>query len=136
MATDPVDLDSWPERRRHNRVPVDLPVRLSTIDPEMDARTGRPYFRASREMCANLSPGGLFIKTRDPISPGRRVLIELHFPDGSPLEAVGRIAWSKRVLAPVGSGSEDDGVGIEILGAPPDQLATLNQFLRDSPDEP
>jgi Tfp pilus assembly protein PilZ len=136
MATDPAGPDSWPERRRHERIPVDLPVRLSTIDPEMDPRTGRPYFRASREVVANLSPGGLFIKTRDPISPGRRVLIELHFPDGSPLEAVGRIAWSKRVLAPVGSGAEDDGVGVEILGAPPDQLATLNSFLgKDLSDE-
>jgi uncharacterized protein (TIGR02266 family) len=126
MATNPAD--PFPDQRRHRRVPVSLPVRLSTIDPEIDPRTGRPYFRASREVCANLSRGGLFIKTRDPISPGRRVLIELHFPDGRPLEAVGRIAWSKRVLAPSG-GAEDDGVGVEILGAPPEQLAVLETFL-------
>jgi uncharacterized protein (TIGR02266 family) len=103
-------------------------VRLSTIDPELDPRTGRRYFRASRETCANLSRGGLFIRTRDPIAPGRRVLVELHFPDGSPLEAVGRIAWSKRVLAP-GGGAADDGVGVEILGAPADQLVTLESFV-------
>jgi uncharacterized protein (TIGR02266 family) len=103
-------------------------VRLSTIDPEIDPRTGRPYFRASREICANLSRGGLFIRTRDPISPGRRVLIELHLPDGQPVEAVGRIAWSKRVLAPAG-GAEDDGVGIEILGAPGEQLEALESFI-------
>jgi uncharacterized protein (TIGR02266 family) len=126
--------ERWSERRRHRRVPVELPVRLSTIDPELDPRTGRPYFRASREMCANLSRGGLFVRTRDPISPGRRVLIELHFPDGRPLEAVGRIAWSKRVLAPTG-GAEDDGVGVEILGAPPEQLEALETFLVDD-DEP
>ena len=126
--------EAYSERRRHRRVPVDLPVRLTTIDPEVDPRTGRPYFRASREMCANLSQGGLFIKTRDPISPGRRVLVELHFPDGRPLEAVGRIAWSKRVLAP-SSGADDDGVGVEILGAPPDQLAALESFLTLPDDE-
>lgn len=121
-------VDPWPERRRHPRVPVELPVRLSTIDPELDPRTGRPYFRASRETCANLSRGGLFIRTREPISPGRRVLVELHFPDGRPLEAVGRVAWSKRVLAP-GGGTEEDGVGVEILGAPTEQLAVLENFL-------
>ena len=60
------DLEPWAERRRHPRVPVELPVRLSTIDPEIDPRTGRPYFRASREMCANLSRGGLFIRTARP----------------------------------------------------------------------
>ena len=86
--------------------------------------------RLARGVSPTSRRGGLFIKTRDPISPGRRVLIEMHFPDGSPLEAVGRIAWSKRVLAPVGSGAEDDGVGVEILGAPPDQLATLELLPR------
>jgi uncharacterized protein (TIGR02266 family) len=127
MSSHPVD--PWAERqRRHPRVPVELPVRLSTIDPEIDPRTGRPYFRASREICANLSRGGLFVRTRDPISPGRRVLIELHLPDGRPVEAVGRIAWSKRVLAPAG-GAEDDGVGIEILGAPGEQLQALESFI-------
>jgi uncharacterized protein (TIGR02266 family) len=125
--------DPWPERRRHPRVPVALPVRLSTIDPEVDARTGRLYFRASRETCANLSRGGLFIRTREPIAPGRRVLVEIHFPDGRPLEAVGRVAWSKRVLAP-GGGAEDDGVGVEILGAPAEQLAVLDRFLSDGED--
>src|SRR4029453_14364383 len=108
-------VDSWPEQRRHRRVAVELPVRLSTIDPELDPRTGRPYFRASRETCANLSRGGLFIRTRDPLSPGRRVLVELHFPDGRPLEAVGRVAWSKRVLAP-GGGPEGGGGGVECVG--------------------
>jgi uncharacterized protein (TIGR02266 family) len=127
MSSQPVE--PWAERRRrHPRVPVELPVRLSTIDPQIDPRTGRPYFRASREICANLSRGGLFIRTRDPISPGRRVLIELHLPDGQPVEAVGRIAWSKRVLAPAG-GAEDDGVGIEILGAPGEQLEALESFI-------
>ena len=56
------------------------------------------------------------------------MLIELHLPDGPPLEAVGRIAWSKRVLAPAG-GAEDDGVGVEILGAPGDQLEALESFI-------
>ena len=115
-------------RRRYRRVSVDLPVRLSTIDPEVDPRSGRPYFRASREVCANLSRGGIFIRPADPISPGRRVLLELHFPDGSPLEVLGRVAWSRRVLGP-DDRPTSDGVGVEFLGGPADQLATLESFL-------
>ena len=126
--------DFEPPRRRHPRVDVTLPVRISTIDPEVDPRTGRPYFRASREVCANLSRGGLFIRTQEPPTPGRRVLVEMHFPDGSPLEAVGRVAWSKVVLAP-GQEPEENGVGVEFLGAPPDQLTALETFLSDGTEE-
>jgi uncharacterized protein (TIGR02266 family) len=120
--------DPFSPQRRHPRVPVTLPVRVSTIDPEIDPRTGRPCFRASREVCANLSRGGLFIHTADPIAPGRRVLVEMHFPDGSPLEAVARVAWSKRVLgAP--DDAPRDGIGVEFIGAPPQQLEALDSFL-------
>jgi uncharacterized protein (TIGR02266 family) len=120
--------------RRHPRVDVALPVRISTIDPETDPNTGRPFFRATREVCANLSRGGLFIKTAEPPSPGRRVLLELHFPDGRPLEAVGRVAWSKVLVDPHGE-RRTKGVGVEFLGASPDQLAALNSFLDDSTED-
>jgi len=125
--------DPFSHQRRHPRVPVALPVRVSTIDPEIDPRSGRPCFRASREVCVNLSRGGLFIHTAEPISPGRRVLVEMHFPDGSPLEAVGRVAWSKRVL---GAADEKprDGIGVEFIGAPPDQLDALEGFLAHEDD--
>lgn len=101
--------------RRHPRVPVRVPVRVSTIDPETDPRTGRPCFRATREMCANLSRGGAFIHTDDPLSPGHRVLVEIHVPGREPLETLGRVAWAKSVLGP--SGRIDNGVGVEFLGA-------------------
>jgi len=118
-----------PPQRRHPRVPVTLAVRVSTIDPEVDPRTGRPCFRASREVCANLSRGGLFLRTAEPIAPGRRVLVELHFPDGSPLEAVGRVAWTRRVLGGDAAHRPQIGVGVEFLGASPDQLDALESFL-------
>ena len=54
--------------RRFLRVPVEMSIRLSTIDPEPDPRTGRPFFRASREVCANLSEGGAYIRTGEPLN--------------------------------------------------------------------
>ena len=115
-------------RRRHRRIAVHMPVRISTIDAETDPRTGRPYFRATREYCANLSRGGAFIRTSDPLSPGRRVLVEIHIPEGEPIEAIGRVAWSKTVLTSSGD-PEDSGVGVEFLGASGDRLAALANYL-------
>ncbi len=120
--------DEQSRQRRHRRVPVEVPVRLSTIDPETDRRTGRPYFRASRVLSGNLSRGGAFIRTRDSIAPGRRVLVEMRLPDGRELEAVGRVAWARRVLTPEGT-SEDSGVGVEFVGAAGDQLRQLEHFV-------
>lgn len=100
--------------RRHRRVPVHVAVRVSTIDPETDPQTGRPYFRDTREYVANLSRGGAFIRTNDPPQTGRRVLVQIHLPDDEPIEAVGRIAWSRQVLTPTGP-IDEAGAGIEFL---------------------
>ena len=43
------------QRRRHPRVAARFPVRISTIEPERDPWTGRPFFRATQETCANVS---------------------------------------------------------------------------------
>jgi uncharacterized protein (TIGR02266 family) len=123
-------------QRRYRRVAVHMPVRISTIDPETDSRTGRPYFRATREYCVNLSRGGAFIRTSDPLSPGRRVLVEIHVPEGEPVEAVARVAWSKTVLTS-GGDSGDSGVGVEFLGSSKDQLSALAEYLEiEIPPEP
>ncbi len=122
------------KQRRHRRIAVHMPVRISTIDPETDPRTGRPYFRATREYCANLSRGGVFIRTSDPLSPGRRVLVEIHVPEGEPIEAIGRVAWSKTVLTRSGD-PDGSGVGVEFLGSSADQLNALAHYL-EMPPEP
>ena len=115
-------------QRRHQRVPVDMTVRLTTIDPEPDPRTGRPFFRASRELCANLSPGGAFIRTADPLSPGRRVLVEIELPQGRAIEAVGRVAWSRTLIGP-GGRVEGSGAGVEFLSGSTGKWESLEGFL-------
>lgn len=120
--------DSYTERRRHLRVPASLPVRISTLEPERDPWTGRPFFRASREYCINVSRGGVFIGTDEPLVPGRRILVELSLPDGRPLEAIGRVAWSKRVMTP-GRDPGDCGIGIEFLGAEADRISALETLI-------
>ncbi len=117
-------------QRRHPRITAALPVRVSTIEPERDPWTGRPFFRATQEHCANVSRGGAFVLTAEPLAPGRRVLIELQLPNGEPLEAIGRVAWTRRIMSPNESETEA-GIGVEFLGAAPEQFSALETFLDD-----
>jgi len=121
------------ERRRHPRIPVRLAVRVSTIDPETDPWTGRPFFRASREWCGNVSRGGVHLLTQEPYAPGRRLLLEMKLPDGTAIEALGRVRWATRVVTSLDRAADEDaGIGIEFLGAAPRELEALERFLRTS----
>lgn len=116
------------QRRRFERVPADIPVRISTIEPDLDPLTGRCYFRASQERCANLSRGGVFVHTHELLDPGRRVLVELSLPDGGQVEAIGRVAWTRYALR--STAGLDCGVGIEFLGGAAEQLSALEEYVR------
>lgn len=116
-------------RREHRRHAATLPVRISTVDAETDLATRKPFFRASREWCANLSRGGLFVRTDQPFGAGRRVLLEITLPDGRTVEAVGRVAWTRRSVAR-GERGDSDGVGVEFLAVSAEDLAALERFLR------
>jgi uncharacterized protein (TIGR02266 family) len=113
-------------KRRHRRVPLSVPVHLTTIDAETDPRTGRPYFRDCRERSANLSAGGMFIATPEAPSPGRRLLVRIHVPDAAaPIEAVARVAWRQ-----LGADEPEPGVGIEFLTQSADVHAAIERLLR------
>jgi hypothetical protein len=119
------------DNKLRRRVAVRMPVRISTIDPETDPWTGKPYFRTSDETSGNVSRGGAFVVTPEPIAPGRRVLLELHIPDGETVQTIGRIAWSRSSFSPAGK-TGTSGVGVEFLGGTPEQFAALERFLERS----
>ena len=120
--------DEFERQRRHPRVNTTLPVQLSTIEPERDPWTGRPFFRSFQDLASNLSRGGVFVRTSEPLAPGRRVLVECRLPSGRPVEAIGRVAWSKRVTGTRDAASEA-GVGIEFLGGAVEQWSALEEFI-------
>jgi Tfp pilus assembly protein PilZ len=117
-------------RRRSERVRADIPVRISTIEPDQDPRTGHTYFPASQERCANLSRGGVFVHTHELLDPGRRVLVELSLPGGERVEAIGRVAWTQYAMRSASSNAPDCGVGIEFLGGAAEQLRALDEFVK------
>jgi hypothetical protein len=114
--------------RRDNRLPVQYPVRVTSIDPERDPRTGRPYFQESQEYCGNLSSGGAFIRTLDPPSPGRRLLVRIHVPGREAIEAVGRVAWTRTVLDPNGA-TDECGAGVEFVDSTGQTRSALEALL-------
>lgn len=118
--------------RRHPRISLRVPVDVTTIDPETDPRTGRPYFRECRELCGNLSRGGMFIATNDPPRPGRRLLVRIHTPDATaPIETLARVAWQK----PGGAGRPESGVGIEFVLPSASTSAAIERALSQVGDD-
>lgn len=115
-------------RRRHERVESAISVRISTIEPERDPWTGRPFFRSLHETCGNVSRGGVFVKTTEPLDPGRRILVEIRLPTGRPLEAIGRVAWVKRDLE-ADQLDSNSGIGIEFLGGASEQFEALDDYI-------
>jgi hypothetical protein len=113
--------------RRHPRVDVRMNIRISTIDPELDPGSGKPYFRTSEETCANVSRGGAFVLTLDPMEPGRRLLVEMEIPGGPSLQAIGRVAWAKAEIS--SNGDRTSGIGVEFLGGSPEQLGALDDYI-------
>ena len=122
-------------QRRHLRIEASIDVRISTLEPERDPWTGRPFFRASHETCVTLSRGGAFVRTTEPLCEGRRLLVEIHLPNGKPVEAIGRVAWTRRTLEPGASARErreGAGIGIEFLGGAADQLRAIDEYIAAS----
>ncbi len=123
-------------RGKSERVRADIPVRISTLEPDLDPLTGRTYFRASQERSANLSRGGVFVHTHELLDPGRRVLVELSLPDGGHVEAIGRVAWTQYTMrSSTSSNGLDCGVGIEFLGGAAEQISALEEFLKRGADD-
>ena len=118
--------------RRYQRVALRVPVDVETIDPELDPRTGRPYFRTCQEQCGNLSTGGMFIHTAEPPTPGRRLLVRFHTADGLAVETVARVAWRGRGNGP---GPSETGVGVEFIDASAATRAALERIVESSPED-
>ena len=116
--------------QRHPRIATAVPVRISTVDPETDLDTGKLFFRSAEETTANISRGGAYLRSWEPLESGRRVIVVLDLPSGEELQLTALVAWTRRELrhAP----SEDlaaTGYGLEFFGCSSRELACLDQLL-------
>lgn len=118
-------------KQLNKRVSVRIPIRISTIDPEMDPKTGKLFFFTSDEFSANVSRSGAFVTTPEPIDPGRRMLVEIDIPNGSSVQIIGRVVWKT-----LGGSSSDPsarpqrtGIGIQFTSGRPDLFNELDRYI-------
>jgi len=126
-----------------NRLLPRLPISL-----EVAYRTAGAFLVS---YSVNLSKGGIFLETAQPLEPGERVTLRFEVPEVGPLEVEGVVAWLR-------TGSMDglpDGMGIQfeqldarygdvidemvrgfvgltvlVVAASPDRLALLGRYVR------
>ena len=73
----------------------------------------------------DLSSGGLFISTPDPVPPGSEVTLSIKLPDGEHLSLKGVVRWTKD------EGRDDSkaGMGIEFVDLTEDDRKKIGQHL-------
>jgi len=129
--------DKTTAQQRYRRVEVKMDVRISTIDPETDPETGRPYFRTSEEVVGNISRGGACVEADEAVAEGRRLLVEMDLPSGRTVQTVGRVAWTRSALADSeeGRGQARETMGIEFLPGTEEELGDLAEVFPGESDE-
>ena len=71
------------DNRRSERVPIAL---------EIEYRSAGAFLVA---YSTNLSKGGIFIETSDPLPVGATLTLRLHAPNTKPCELQGSVAWTR-----------------------------------------
>lgn len=124
-------------QQKFPRLETCVGVRIATVDPETDPDTGLTFFRNTEATTANLSRGGAFVHSWEPLAAGRRVIVALDLPSGGELSLVGRVVWTRRRLASrPGLPLEAPGYGIEFEGGSRAEQAAIQQILDGSAPVP
>ena len=107
-----------------------VPVRISTVDPEIDPTTGKSFFRSAEETTANLSKGGAYLRSWEPLGAGRRVIVAIELPSSEELQLSGRVVWTRPELRPSSSDTlEEPGYGVEFYDTSTRELACLDRLI-------
>lgn len=103
------------ERRSHVRVGVQFDVECMCADT------------ASHGTCLNLSQGGMFIATDDPVAPGAQVMLHFKLPSpAEPLSLPGRVVWMFRGEIEPGTVA---GMGVQFLDLTPLEAAVIGSIV-------
>ncbi len=116
--------------QRFQRVAMAVPVRISTVDPEIDPTTGKSFFRSAEETTANLSQGGAYLRSWEPLGAGRRVIVAIGLSATEELQLSARVVWTRRELRPSPTDIlEQPGYGVEFYGTSARELACLKHLI-------
>ena len=115
--------------QQYPRTAMAVPVRISTIDPEVEPNTGKPFFRSTEETTANLSHGGAFFPSWEPLAAGRRVVVAIDLPSGEEVQLTGRVAWTRRELRRPIKDTAATGYGVEFSTSSENELDVLDRLI-------
>lgn len=124
-------------QQKFPRQTVAVAVRVATVDPEIDPDSGESFFRSTEATTANLSRGGAFIHSWEPLAAGRRVIVALDMPSGGELSLLARVVWTRRrIEASDRRPLAPPGYGIEFIERNRAEQAALQQILNGrGPDD-
>ncbi len=108
-----------PEKRRHPRIVVDLPVKYSRANP---------FFKYARVV--NASQGGLLVYLPEEVGVGQRLALKLFFPsrsDFNTFETFVQVVWKDIHLRK--DWTWDYRTGVRFIDSSPEHLAKLGSFL-------
>ncbi len=111
-------------RRQHPRVDFFQKVRVLVPGEE----TSVDLF------AANVSEGGMFLRSNQPLPKGKRVELEFDVPTGKVRVEDGEVVWS-RPFEPISLDGQPAGMGIEFKEMSPTARQTIEDFIEDALDE-
>jgi uncharacterized protein (TIGR02266 family) len=105
------------ERRRHIRFPVCLAVKFRKESPN-----------EYKSFILNMSEGGVFIQTDEPLPVGTKILIQLYIPPQVKVlsEFIGKVTWVN-----ADDSRPPKGMGINFDSGNKDSLKQLKDFLEE-----
>lgn len=106
------------ERRRFERAPI-----LAQVEFELTNSSSGPS-RVRRHM-ANISLGGMFISTEEPIRIGTRMVVRFELPNKHRVIAVSRVCYTKKGTS-TGQGM---GLGVEFLNLDDEDREEIEAYI-------
>jgi len=117
-------LESSSERRRLDRVPRKFKIAYPTPDALKEA------------YLSNVSTGGVFIKTDNPLNDGARFNLKLALPEcEKELEIFCEVVWSHREEWKAQERAFPPGMGIKFLNLSQEGRQSIDHILRNAPED-
>jgi len=113
------------EQRRQPR--VDFFSKVKVIDKESNS--------AQEVFAANVSRGGIFLRSNRPLPRGKQVELEFDLDDGPVKVDVGEVVWTKP-FEPVSVDGSLPGMGVQFKNMPNDSRRRIESFINDVLEEP
>jgi len=112
------------ERRRFERAPI-----RAQVEYELTNASSGPG--RVRKNLANISTGGLFINTEEPLRAGTRMVVRFELPNKHRIIAVSRVCYARK----------GRGLGVEFLSLDEEDLEEIQTYiaalkLQEAPQQP